>query len=217
MHVRSRTVIPLVTLTRAPLNQVASQNVSSRTYLGAGFAPCQFRTYRKPVDLFRTVHALTLNRCVMRPVFPVSRLGMSVICKIWQMDSGAAPLFFAISQAKLVQRYSDVTCSTFYPVGGRTYHTLLYFGILENHQGKHGETNSLESSKGNMRICAQHNIPIGTGGGGTHWSSHPHGSTCEDRESVTWWGCLQSGAQPDHGSRAPSHKKKKQKTRKRKE
>ena len=83
-----------------------------------------------------TVHALTLNRCVRRPVFPVGRLGMSVICKMWQMDSGAAPLFFGISQAKLVQRYSDVTCSTFYPVGGRTYRTLLYFGILENHQGQ---------------------------------------------------------------------------------
>ena len=114
-----------------------------------------------------TVHALTLNRCVRRPVFPVGRLGMSVICKMWQMDNGAAPLFFAISQAKLVQRYSDVTCSTFYPVGGRTYRTLLYFGILENHQGKHGETNSLESSKGNMRIWSQHNIPIRTGGGNT--------------------------------------------------
>ena len=60
MHVWSRTVVPLVTLTRVPLNQVASQNVPSRTYLGA-FAPCQFRTYRKPVDLSGTGYCACLN------------------------------------------------------------------------------------------------------------------------------------------------------------
>jgi hypothetical protein len=142
----------------------------------------------------------------MRPVFPVSRLGMSVICKMWKRTA-AQRLFFFLAFPRLNWcRGMSVTCSTFYPVDGRT--TALYC-ILENHQGKHGERQS--------KIVERQHADQITGiisrsvRGGQHWSSHP--PTDQPTRTVSPWlgGASAIWCWPGHGSRAPSHKKKKEK------